>query len=66
MIDGATLAKMKPGALLINVARGNLVDTAALVEALAVRADSAGRGWTFATRSRSRPTARCSRWVLCC
>lgn len=34
LIDGAALAKMKPGALLINVARGDVVDTAALVEAL--------------------------------
>jgi len=34
MIDSAALAKMKPGALLINVGRGNLVDTSALIEAL--------------------------------
>ena len=34
MIDRAALAKMKPGTLLINVARGNLVDTPALIEAL--------------------------------
>src|SRR5205823_5323380 len=34
MIDRTALAKMKPGALLINVARGDVVDTAALVEAL--------------------------------
>jgi D-3-phosphoglycerate dehydrogenase len=34
LINPATLEKMKPGALLINVARGNLVDTAALVAAL--------------------------------
>ena len=34
MIDRTALAKMKPGALLINVGRGNLVDTAAMVEAL--------------------------------
>ena len=34
LIGPATLEKMKPGALLINVARGDLVDTAALVSAL--------------------------------
>lgn len=34
LIDGAALAKMKRGALLINVARGDVVDTAAMIEAL--------------------------------
>jgi D-3-phosphoglycerate dehydrogenase len=34
IIGPASLDKMKPGALLINVARGDLVDTAALVAAL--------------------------------
>jgi D-3-phosphoglycerate dehydrogenase len=34
MIDSAALAKLKPGTILINVARGDLVDTAALVAAL--------------------------------
>ena len=34
MIDAAALAAMKPGGILVNIARGGIVDTPALVDAL--------------------------------
>jgi phosphoglycerate dehydrogenase-like enzyme len=37
LIDAAAFGRMKPSAYLVNVARGRIVDEAALVEALAAR-----------------------------
>jgi len=34
LLDGAALARLKPGAIVVNLGRGDLVDTAALVAAL--------------------------------
>ncbi len=34
MVDAATVAMMKPGAILINVSRGPVIDTAAVIDAL--------------------------------
>ena len=42
LIDGRALARMRPTAVLINTSRGELVDEAALVEALTERPDRGG------------------------
>ena len=53
MIGEAQMARMKPGARLINVARGELVDDEALLKALdETRAGWPGRPWTSSPTSR--------------
>ena len=56
LIDAARLALMKPTAYLINVARGPIVDQAALTDGAAASGGSPGPGWTSSSRSRSTPS----------
>ena len=56
LLDAPRLGLMKSTAVLVNVARGAIVDQAALVDALAQRAPGRRRVWTWSTRSRYRPT----------
>ena len=55
MINAETLAMVKPGAWLINVARGRLIDERALLRALARRASSAAPCSTRSATSRWPP-----------
>jgi D-3-phosphoglycerate dehydrogenase len=63
MIDAAVLAGMKPGALLVNAARGELVDEAALLAALREKRISAAVD-CYATEPYSGPLRECDNVVL--
>ena len=56
LISRDRIARMKPGALLVNVSRGPVVDDAALIEALSRRPHRRRRARRLRRRSRCRPT----------
>ena len=65
LVDAQALDWMKPTALLVNTARGPIVDEAALIKALAETTASPGRRWMCSSRSRCRPCTRFAHWTMC-
>ena len=60
MIDGAALARMKPGSHLINASRGTVVDIEALAAALEAATSAAPRS-TYSRLSRAETMTTSSR-----
>ena len=63
LIDAGRIALMKPTAYVINVARGPIIDQAAMTEALR-RARSRGPAWTSSRPSRSTRRTRSWPWRM--
>ena len=52
LVDAAALRALRPGAVVVNVGRGAVIDEAALVDGAARRPPRAARAWTSSRRSR--------------
>lgn len=66
MVDAATLATMRPGAFLINTARGGVVDEAALAAALTAGAIAGAAVDVFEEEPYRGPLAACETALLTC
>ena len=58
MVGAAELERLPRGAIVVNVARGALLDEGAMAQRDQGRARSAARSWTYSPRSRSPRAAR--------
>ena len=61
-LDAERIARMKPGAILVNTARGALIDEGALIDALRT-GHIRHAGLTSSTTSRSKPIIRWRSWI---
>ena len=64
MIGAEQFARMKRGAIVINTARGGVIDEDALLTCIAERTESPARVSTCSRASRCRPVIRSSRWTM--
>ena len=65
MLSTRRFAKMKDGVRIVNCARGELIDDAALARGDAIRQGGGRRAGRVPERSRLRPAIRCWRWRPC-